>query len=451
MSVVVKQCLRCGANVSNADDYCGFCGAPLRELSLTPARIVLREDLQGADIKIRSRGVFGASFVLRASDIRHFPAWLKHVDNADSSTTLARGEEKTLSLSFAPEALPSGSARENHERARGHHVVELLTDSLVWDNINHCAARKTLRLELAAQSKPRARPEVISYRFLPSHLIESDKLRAHRVKVINEGGHAIDLVSITVREAPLGKSDNLPRIDAEAIVVVPPLVRAHRLEPDGVYDAKFALKLEEGALAKYAPKNGLALFAAELVFSFRGKSKDAVARIEGVVGLAPTLSHSDEVENIIRAAGGPAPGHISFKNTGSIALRISGFEVLLDDQSPVQKRDWLTVSGLKSGTLLPAGGEHSIDLWVDPQVRTPDTMDMAWDKRIVRVYHDGESTHHDDEGNAYIDTPISAELGTIRALSGAVVGVDFGTSNSSVCLLHGQSGRNLFGRTQEAG
>jgi molecular chaperone DnaK (HSP70) len=440
------RCRRCYATCATVDDYCAWCGVALVDLEVSPARSVLRDDTDRVELTVRNKGVLDGSLALRSADTRDFPAWLLGGVETDRAVALGPGEAQTLELKVEPNRLPSGRLRQDHERATGHHVVPLVTDALRWDPRRRVAARRKLTVELAAQSKPRVAPEVIAYRFLPVERVTGGEIEAHAIEVVNEGGHPIELVAVEVEDAPVGTLEGLHRLPARAVVVVPPLSRAHTLGPDQGYTCKLAIKYDEGLASDAEAGDAVravlggevGLFAAEIRFRFQGAEPVVAARVEGIIGRGPRVELADQVDNIVRAASGPARGQVRVRNPGAVAVKVLGVDVLTPDGEPAPEEDWLKLDTVERGLWLPAGGERDLELWVDPGARSREELDEPWGERIIRVRHDGLP---DEQGERHLETKISAELGRVKTLETAVIGVDFGTSNSSVCLLHGESGR----------
>ena len=435
----MSRCRSCQTVFAEVDDWCAFCGAPLANFSLTPTRAVLRGDTREVELVVENHGVKAGAFALRSADVRAFPEWLSARGVVvDRARALAPGERASLTLEVDPDRLPSGARRKDHERSSGHHKVPLVTASLHWQGAR--SDRASLHVELAAQSRPRVSPEVIAYRFLPLEEVLGGELEAHEVSVVNEGGHEIELNRTSVDDAPLGELEGLVHLPAAAIVVVPPLVRAHTLGPDEVYAQKIGLRLDEGLdhPAVHAVLRGaLGVFAADVSFGFDGSDAEANVRVEGIVGFGPRLRLEGEQSNIVRASSGPTRGSLMVKNPGAVSVNVSKTEVLLPNGEPAPEDDWLKLEGVNQRqTSVAPQGQREISFWVDPARRPKDELDEPWGERILRVRHDGIA----GETGQRLETKISAELGRVRTLRTAVIGVDFGTSNSSVCLLHGESG-----------
>ena len=419
----MNRCALCQAPASADDRYCGGCGSPLARLrwQIESAdrggadRVAVRRGVKTVRLSIANEGAVPAGLVLPAESLDALPAW---VDAAalsrlrERALTLAPGHEQTLTLPLNAAAL---------ERAfRGTREDDLDATVRFLTTLNQSTQEgwtpRPITLTLTLAREPWFEPGGSLYR------IWHHSLRAgleHRVELHNESAEAIEVLGLEVIDGlPEDQPDRVgERIGAKELAEVLPSADANVLQPGSRREVVVRLAMEE-------PRSGW--FALRLVLRYKHRQEGRVqALLIGRVALAPTLS-SEAPETIGHPGVERAEEHhLRLTNPGELPLRITGIELLAKGK-PAPTRDFLRVSGLDAGELLAPGESRELRYSLDPELRETEDFDTAWVARQLLIHHDG--------AHGPFEREVDVQLGRVQVPTGVYMGIDFGTTNSLVCL-----------------
>ncbi len=147
----------------------------------------------------------------------------------------------------------------------------------------------------------------------------------------------------------------------------------------------------------------------------------------------------------MRTHGARTEAEIKITNPGVAAVTVSDVVVLPiggeGTGGPNEAPEWLRIdTQWASPVTIGAGATVGLTVTIDPDRRQGAALKQAWDECEITLHHDGWQ----EASARALSFRLSAELGEVVALNGAVVGIDFGTSSSAVSLLHGESGRAFW-------
>ncbi len=403
-------CPSCATLCRALDDACGACGVSLARLVVKDARQRVGLDTTSVTVSVENHGVVDGAFVLRRIDARSVPPWLVGLPQLDVAVAVPAGGAVPVhfSVDAARLPLPGQSSAENPGRV----VVPLVTSLIRYDEERSLALRRVLAIELAIGGRAALHPQHARFRFVPIERLEGGGLQ-HVVVCENDGGHALRLtdVVLTPRDAPV------LRLAPQSLPI--------ELPPGGRHD--IVLRLQDPHIAD-AGFDGARAFGAELRCSFDDGST-RVAQVDGLVARGPTLVVVDVP--VVHTGGRPRRALLTVKNPGHSAVRLERATLSDDDTGP-----WVRVIDDQS-VLVPPGATHSLQLLVEPEARSTKALEQPWGEKTLTLQHDGWQP---DPGQRRIDVTLTAELGRTRTLDEATLGVDFGTSNTSVSVFHGPSG-----------
>ncbi len=421
----MNHCATCQAPASENDRYCGACGAPLARLRwhIESAdrggadRVAVRRGVRTVRLSIANEGAVPAGLVLPAESLDALPSW---VDAAaltrlrERALTLAQGHEQTLTIPLAHHALERSfrGTREDDQDA----TIRFLTTLNQSTESGWTPRPITLTLTLARE--PWFEPGGSLYRHLWHHALQGGL--EHEVELHNESAEAIEILGLEVVD---GLPEDQPdrggeRVKAKELAELLPSGDANLLQPGSRRAVVVRLQMDE-------PRSGW--FALRIVLRYKHRQEGRVqALLIGRIARAPGLDTG--APETIGHPGVERPEDHSLRifNPGDLPVRITKLELLRADGSPAPQRDFLRLSGLNIGELLSPGEERELHYRLTPEDREPKDFDEAWVARHIRIHHDGAHSPFERE--------IDVQLGRVQVPTGVYMGIDFGTSNSLVCL-----------------
>ncbi len=124
---------------------------------------------------------------------------------------------------------------------------------------------------------------------------------------------------------------------------------------------------------------------------------------------------------------------VTLRNPGAAPVRVLRVAIELADGTPAPPRDWLRMTGLDAPATLEAGAIRTFHLAVSPADRPPDELRQQSCERVVRLWHDGWP----DEPDRVAVVRVQGRFDVTLLDDNLSLGVDFGTSNSMVCVVRG--------------
>lgn len=430
------ECGGCAAPNGDHDRYCGACGAPLAVVEWCaadeePARwsdrsglLVAHPDARALSVRLRNSGVTAAVVVLRTADIQRLPGWVDREQVKEWVATLPPGAAELLRLPVRRERL-----LECFERRDGEHCPDEVSGQL---ELLTTLSPTPLTLDLIVAREPRIHPVGSIYPFVPTELLDS---LVHELEVHNESAEALELLRVEVRDADVDGPAGFARVSASALVRRDGPALPIRIPPKGRLVERFVVRLPPEA-----PPVGW--LAAEVLLHRRAPTGQELPPLRAVVeasfGPGPSLCFDSagqpgrtNIELGVAAENARAGLDVTLRNPGAVPVRVLRIDVERGDGTPTPHRDWLRLEGVAANATIGPGATQTLHFVISPADRPADELRLQSCVRVVRIWHDGwpEATHRAAivriQGR-FDETLIDDHLR---------IGIDFGTSNSMVCVV----------------
>lgn len=400
------SCPSCRAACRALDDACGSCGAALARLVVKDGRQRIGVDSSEVFCSVENHGVVDAAFVVRRIDARSFPPWLIETPELDQAVVVGAGE--SVPLRFVVDGAKLPKPGQTTKQNPGRVVVPLVTSIIRFDDDRDGAVRRVLAVDLAIGGRAALHPQHARWRFVPLERIAQGL--SHTIVVENDGGHGLRLNEI-----------RLTTTGAAVVSMVPQLLPME-LGPGARHEIVLPFKAVDVA-------DDVVSFGASVECVFDDGSVKT-ASVEGVVGRGPDVVVVDVP--VVHTGGRPRRAAVVVQNPGQLPVRLERVSIGADESGA-----WLRHVSDDNGAILPPGSTRRIELIVEPELRSARALEQPWGEKKLTLVHDGWQPDAKDRSK---DVVVTAELGRTRALDEATLGVDFGTSNSSVSLFHGPTG-----------
>ncbi len=438
----VSSCPSCNSAVSAYDHYCGICGTVLAQLWWRAPSddrwhekngyLAVREGAVSARLLLRNRGVAAAALVLRGEDIAQLPDWIDREKLVEQLYAIAPGDatETPIDIPLRVEALnrlfgPQDAAEA--EAAVREAPLPFLTNLIELRDSTWSA--RPFRVTLLAARAPWAWPAASFYRFLPAERLRGEGL-PHRIALHNETAETIDLTEVQVIDDPLLGTAGEQRLAAGA-VLHPQLADAVEIPAGAVWEADLKLWLADTAVANPAWFAGLV--------EFTGASRESRepkvfrSRVQGCLGRGPTLEVLGRQPVLeLELADTQVEQSFAIENPGAIPVKVLAIDILRGGEQPQDRitgRDWLSTSGIAAADLLQPGETRDLRLHIVPKNQPRGEFNQFESRRTVRILHDGVGA------TGCLDLTVIARFGKAQPMT---IGIDFGTTNSVVCIRGGQ-------------
>lgn len=442
-------CPTCQGAIGAVDRYCGRCGAPLAVLcwvtgereEARDAQVVLRQEVDRVGARLVNRGVVPLGVALLPPSAGS-AAWLGLPPGPPVLAVLAPGEARELGFPVSRAAL--GKVLAGGVRAGGQTAARVPVRTSGWVVEEEGLRPDDGVLLVQVARDPWVAPAVVQLPFVPLERLAEGPLPL-RLELRNETAEPLRITGVVVaadEQVPVS-GELLPVADHVAVrLPADPVAR-----PGGAAPIEVELRWPRTR----PPPEGLVSVAAELRFTVRLESTGAIAEVVGRVaanlGRAPTLlvdgkrSSSHDVD----ARAGEARLVLPLRNPGHLPVRV--LEVELRGDGEPGAGPWLRVEGIGPGDVVDPGRELRIELTARPGTRGPDELSQRRVSRELRVRHDGGAKG--DEGLLSLRVTGTFEP---ALLSGELfIGVDFGTTNSTVCVLRNDRWAGLVVEPQGPG
>lgn len=449
MPAPILNCPTCGSPVSSFDQYCGVCGAVLARLRWstpeekawhsTDGYVAVRQGARSALVRFRNEGVVPAGLVLRAEHVAELPDWVdrKELEKKIGEQTLVlppNADEASFTELEIPLVAAQLAPLFEEEESAIPRVLEREAHLPFLTNLNELQdgrwTSRPFKLTLLAARRPWISPARSHYRFLPIERLDGNGLE-HRIELHNETIQDIDLLDIRITDDPdTATPPGYERLPAAAIFHREELEQRQPIEAGGSWSDVLRLALADPS---YKEKEALQWFAAVVEYqgeSVDGRESHAIAcRIQGRVGRGPTLRVVGEPSLVVRSDQLQKEHSFEIENPGQLPVRIETVEILREREGAeeaVAGRDWLALGGIAEGDLLAPGERRSLQVRLKPAQRPLDDFEEESQRR-VRIRHDGLP----GQGQALVTLEVTVRFGRAEV---RVAGIDFGTTNSVVCI-----------------
>lgn len=434
-------CPACGAAVSGFDQYCGVCCQLLAHLEWrAPGEerwhdhdgfLTVRDGSSAATLLVRNRGVVPAALALRREDIFQLPRWIdrEKLGLPRYAVPADAGSETKVEIPLLAGPLqslfgPAGAVEKGDEEREAH--LRFLTNAIERDGDSWTS--RPFQVTLLAAREPWVSPAASIYRFLPYECLRGEGIE-HHVTLRNETADTLELQSAQVRDDPAPCPPGLERVAASAVVHLA-LDQPAEIAPGTAWEGAVGLRLTE-----HVASGAIGWFASlvELQVARRGgDSKTVRCRVEGRVGRGPNLQALGAKSLEVGADELSIDHSFAIENPGQLPVQVLAVEVLrqLSDRAEtVAERDWLSLQGVARGDVLAPGATCTVKVLLAPDRRPRDEFQDEESERTIRIRHDGGAG-----ALAHLDLTVIARFGKAQPIT---VGIDFGTTNSVVCIRNG--------------
>jgi molecular chaperone DnaK (HSP70) len=446
MPAPLLSCPTCAERVSGFDQYCGVCGAVLARLRwsspddmawhATDGHVAVRSGAKTLAVRFRNEGVVAAGLVLRAETVAELPDWVDrealsatvgdHVlvlPPAQAAGDFAEIEVPLVAGRLAPLFEEAEDGVALRKPVREAHLPFLT-------NLNEARngrwTSRPFKLTLRAARRPWISPARSHYRFLPVELLTSGGL-SHGIELHNEI-EGLNLTGVRISDDPESPTPpGYERLQPEVILHRDRIDSRQHVEAGATWNDVLQV-----ALATPRSAAQLGWFAALVEYLCEdagGRQLDPICcRVQGRVGRGPTLRA--ESSSLLLPYDQLANEHaFALNNPGQLPVAVAALEILRpaeDGEVPAPERDWLTLVGLAAGDILEPGESRSLRLRIEPSMRPNTEFDAADSVRKIRLRHDGLPST-----SPVLDLEVVATFGRAKEF---VAGIDFGTTNSVVCI-----------------
>lgn len=453
-------CPHCGADVCQVDRHCGACGKPLvvvhwrgpdGNYHTADGKLAVRPGMEAVTLELVNTGTVIAHLVPRDEAFQHLPRWIDRDRLQDLSHDLPPKARAPLTIplvaSHMTRLFEHAQAREEEQcEAR----LEFLTSRFHREGERWGPHPFVITLVVALE--PRIAPARSRYRFIPRQRLGKPGL-THTVKIINEAAEPIVVTEVQPVDGDTpGPHHDSTLVPARALLHLPQKSKTGDIEipPGKPFKLDMEMYLPDGALEE--GKLGRVDAQIEVAFHIKGKpakKETLVSVVEGFIGDGPTLEAAEQegdqkLDDLQFGASLEVhlpPGQVKYnprdlvlRNPGSVPVLVTRIEQLRQDGKPVAspRSDWVKVLELSQGALVSPGGYHSFHLSFHSGDRPDDELDEDVSVRLLRIHHDG---WQDKEEERVIELEVRVPFGPVVHSDVIFLGVDFGTSNSMVCMI----------------
>jgi len=439
-------CPSCESANSAVDQYCGLCGTPLSTLWWRPVgsegwrresgKLALAEIDPVAEIEYWVEGVVPRAFVVQDPEPEDGRRWIDDEPlRRGVYTSLPDEKPQTLNIPLHRDQLEELFEKERGERLE-HRNELLATLPLLTSRGREVEGRfKTdrLEIELVVARKPWLEPEASLYRFLPVERLQNGGIR-HLVTLHDEAtAEPVTIEGYRLEDVQEEPPAGYRRLRADQLIEIsrPPVRRTPEERPEQLLYLR--------APKRTLPEDEAGWFSALLIYTLSQGSGtyEVSTRISGVVGRGPTLEVGEGRENLVSLQS-PYRKHeeiLPIVNPGALPVRLVGLQVQDPEGAAIEGRDWLLVDGLEQGEILGPGEVRELRLRFNRRARPPREMNEDYSFRKIILEHDGWPL---ESGERRLVLDIQVLFGTLDVQR--ILGIDFGTSSSVVCLMGARRG-----------
>lgn len=446
-------CRTCGAVAGRFDLWCGACGTALAQLRWRGEnrdrwlhgndKLAVQPDTQLVSITFSNAGIVPVGLVLRSATVGELPRWLDGSKWAEQLIIVPAGvnNEVTIELPVRGAELRRifGGGLFDRDRDPTQDGVQLearlcFVTTLGERRDDICRAR-TLEACLLVAKEPWLVPGRSLYRFLPVERLRREGFE-HRIELRNEAAEDIELTSIDVVEDLYARApgNGRTRISGAQLIACDERQLPVRVEAGARFETDLRLSLEETL-----PAGLVGWFSSWVEFTFERSGRPGAARalIRGQVGRGPSVEldgcstgiDSGRLLFVLKERLSE-PHWITLRNPGDLPVRILRVDRLLREsgEDAASGRDWLELRGIDPNDVLGPGEQRMVRLGLRPERRPQDESANEESYRRIRFLHDG---WQQDEADRIVEITLGVQFGRVEE---AVAGIDFGTSNSMVCV-----------------
>lgn len=470
-----------GENYYN-ERFCSRCGKPLGKIKwrfpkmgavepdwndVSEANLLpVEEDTGEVFIFFQNSGLTPVGLKLM-KEVR-WPSWLDLKDELDP-LFLGPGEEGEFRI-----RLHKGDG-ESDEQTKENRVAILRFRTSLGDDgesVDQERAAGDVEIQISKVKKPRLSPEGCVYNFLPieiwqkeapNHVPAPEGMMIHSVQFINETTGPISLFKFDVINIDIEAPKGFEKLDLQAVLRTPPVPDEGEIKVATGQRHELHWQFFPGDLS--ISDRELRWFSGTLRHQYRlenGEEHFLESRLEGVLGRGPGLLFSnpalksDEPKrkgeiSIERFREGELQPLLQLTNPGSLPVTIRDVllkrkvkdggedfeeEVMARGDKVENVRDWLMLKGVQNDMCIEPGDSVTLECTLRPLQRPKDEYDQNVQARTLVILHSG----YGGSAEGRVEVEVKADIGRLSDAKGLYLGIDFGTTQSTVALA-GRSAR----------
>jgi molecular chaperone DnaK (HSP70) len=430
----------CKARVCAFDQYCGVCGTVLARLRWrTPeeerwhygdGHVAVHGGAPAARVCFRNEGVVPAALVLCARDIASLPPWVDRAALAEQVLVLQPGAGDTdFEIPLVPALLaPLFASQEGTEgdAPREAHLPYLT-------NLNELRdgrwTSRPFRLTLIGARRPWLSPTSSFYQFLPVERLAAEGI-VHGLELHNETVQALELSEIRITDDPEPAPPGYLRLPASSIFPGRASPEGVRIEAGATWQDSLPLALPD------LPETAVGWFSA--IVEYSGASADGQerhsmsCRAGGRIGRGPRIALTGSTSTSLTVPSDELDQEHSFKlsNSGQVPVLVESVAILRETDGawkPAPARDWLSLTGLAAGDVIGPREVRTLAVMLKPSLRQRDEFESFECERRIHIVDDGLTS----QAAGPLVLAVYARFGKAEPFT---AGIDFGTTNSVVCI-----------------
>lgn len=433
------SCPACGAQVCEFDQYCARCGEVLARLRWRvpeeerwrsdDGHVAVRAGAPAVRLVFSNEGVVPLALVLLAEDVARLPEWVDRPALAEALLLVPPGgadrelEIPLVTARLMPLFEPQGPSAAGDDARREAPLPFLTNLNELRDGV--CAPRP-LKVTLLAGRLPWVSPASSFYPFLPLERLAAAGFE-HPIELHNESIEALDLRGRRIRDDPGPPPEGGPRLLAEQLMHGAPFDE-QRIDSGATWTDHLRLAIPASPQAMPAWFSVVVEYLAQNADG--GEQPPLSSRLQGWVGFGPRLAVQGPASLWVLPEQIQAEHGFQVKNPGQIPVQVEAVEVWWrreEDEEPAPARDWLSLTGIAAGDVLAPQEVRTLTLRFNPALRPEEETDDEDSQRRIRLLHDGLPSPSEPR----LDLEVSVRFGRAKEI---MAGIDFGTSNSVVCI-----------------
>ena len=433
-----EPCRKCEKPLGRADRFCGTCGEPTARLawkgtdrdewSTGSGKIPLTIAGGAVAIVLRNEGVNPLAVGITSDTLDVAPPWLDVPALRDTRFPifLDAGEERALKIPLVPPQIDAAlqpAGVNDGTRVSLSHPIRLVTTAALPAG-THPPVFEVL---LAIARVPWIDPPGVHFPYLAAEHLAGPGLICE-LELVNDSADEISLSDLRLSDADA--LSGIGTVDCATIIRELPAIKGKTLgagkrlklplvlqDPGGHTDGEARWFNIDVAVALHSP--------------IHDDDQIVQAVVQGFIGRGPRLECKSSRTLICERQFADWTAKIEIYNPAPIPVRIEAVTTVDGEGKSRPSPDWLTMEGQSAaaGLLVPAHSTHVFELRIEPARRPRDERSKEICTRHVRITHDGHPA------GDVIEVTVQARLGEVVLPTNVVLGVDFGTSNSTVWLV----------------
>ena len=438
-------CRNCSRLLGRADRFCGTCGEPTARFAWKgpdrdewfqcSGKIALPGARPAVTISLRNDGVLPLGVGIASDTFQSPPPWLddgRLREITASAYILEPGEARALEIPLRPKAIEAAlqpAGVRDGPRVPLSHSIRLVTTAALPKG-TQALLPQTFEIIVAIARVPWLNPPGVHFPYVAAEHLAAGLVC--ELELVNDSADDIILTDLKLADA-----DALTGIESiEGTSLIPDLPAVKGTNVAAGKRMKLPLVFRDPG----AHMPGVARwFNFEVSVGLRSPLHDedqaVQAVVQGFVGNGPRLECRSPLNLSCERRFADWTAEIELYNPAPIPVRLESITAVDEGGRPRTSPDWLVIGEQDAamGQLVPGHGTQVLRLRIEPARRPRDEWAKEVCTRRVRISHDGHPA------GQIIEVTVQARLGEVVLPRNVVLGVDFGTSNSTVWLVSGES------------